>query len=99
MESDYGTLAAGTRVLEARYRDLSPYKPGHVQRWYIPNQATTFVPVELVLHASFHMEKTKLPPRGASSLQSQAVGLGAVVQSEADHNATMEELERRKGGE
>jgi len=68
-------------------------------RWYIPNEATTFVPVELVLHASFHMEKAKLPPRGASSLQRQAVGLGAVVQSEADHNATMEELRRRKDGE
>ena len=26
-------------------------------------------------------------------------GLGAVVQSEADHDATMEELKRRKGGE
>ena len=98
-ESDYGTLAAGSRVLDAQYRDLSPYKPGHTPRWYIPNSATTLVPVELVLHASFEMEDAQLPQRGASSLQRQAVGLGAVVLSEADHDATMEELKRRKCGE
>ena len=74
-----------------------PYKPGHVPRWYIPNSATTVVPVELVLHTSFHM--ATLPPRGASSQQRQAVSLGAVELSEADHDATMEELKRRHDGE
>ena len=84
-------------MLDAQYRDLSPYKPGHVPRWYIPNSATTLVAVELVLHTSFHTAKAALPPRGASSQQRQAVGLGAVVLSEADHDATMEELKQRKG--
>ena len=39
-----------------------------------------------------HMSKAKLPPRGASSQQRQAVGVGAVVLSGADRDATMEEL-------
>lgn len=86
-------------MLDAQYRDLKPYKPGHVPRWYTPNPATTLVPVELVLHASFEMEDAQLPPRGASVQQRWAVGEGAVVLSEADHNATMEALKRRKGGE
>ena len=86
-------------MLDAQYLDLSPYKPGHTPRWYVPNSATTLVPVVLVLHTSFEMEDAQLPPRGASSLQRQAVKLGAVVLSEADHDATMEELERRRGCE
>ena len=45
------------------------------------------------------VEKLKLPPRGASAQQRQGVALGAVVLSEADHALTMEELERRQGGE
>ena len=63
-----------------------------IQGWYTPNPASTIVPVELVLHTGFHMFKAKLPPRGASSQQRQAVGVGAVVLSGADRDATMEEL-------
>ena len=63
-----------------------------IQVWYTPNPASTIVPVELVLHTGFHMFKAKLPPRGASSQQRQAVGVGAVVLSGADRDATMEEL-------
>ena len=96
-DSDYGKLAAGSRVLDARYHDLWPYKPGHVPRVYRPNSATTVVPSELVLHASYEMEKVQLPPRGASWQQKEAVRLGAVVMSEADHDVTMEELKLRKG--
>jgi len=32
-----------------------------------------------MLQTSFEMDKAQLPPRGASSLQRQTIGLGAVV--------------------
>ena len=35
------------------------------------------------------------PTRGASDTQRQAVALGAFILDEDDHDATMEELERR----
>ena len=95
---DYGILVAGSRVLDARFLDLA-YGPERTPRWYTSNPATTMVPVELVLQASFEMDAAELPPRGASSQQRQAVALGAVVLSESVHEATMEELERRHGGD
>ena len=45
------------------------------------------------------MAKAELPPKGASPQQRQAVKLGARVLSEADHEAAMEELRQRAGGE
>ena len=57
------------------------------------------VPVELVLHASFGMATAALPPRGASTQQKQAVKLGSLVLGEADHDAAMEELLQREGGD
>ena len=95
---DYGKLAAGSRVLDAEYVDLV-YKLDRTPRWYTPNPATIKVPVELVLQASFEVEAAELPPRGASSQQRQAVALGAIVLPESVHEATMEELEQRHGGD
>lgn len=95
---DYGVLEAGARVLKACYNDLV-YGPNKTPRWYTPNPAEIVVPVELVLHASFEMAKAELPPKGASPQQRQAVRLGARVLSEADHEAAMEELRQRAGGE
>ena len=89
-----GALAVSARVLNAWY--LSP--TSQATGWYVTNSATTFVPAELVLHARFEMEDAQFPPRGASSLQRQAVKLGAVVLSEVEQDATMEELARRHGG-
>jgi len=100
-ESDYGTLKAGARVLGARYRDLH-YALDRVPRWYTDNTSETaeiVVPVELVLHTSFEMEQAALPPRGASAQQRQGVSKGAVVLAETDHEAAMEELRKRYGGD
>uniref|UniRef100_A0A7S0L8Q6 Uncharacterized protein n=1 Tax=Coccolithus braarudii TaxID=221442 RepID=A0A7S0L8Q6_9EUKA len=97
----YGNIMAGARVIKAHHTDLSPYIPdnnGKVRaRWYIPNPAEVIVPVELVLAASFEMEPAELPPRGASTLQRQAVALGALVLPEAAHEASITELKLRHG--
>ena len=95
---DYGVLKAGARVLDARYLDLV-YGPDKTPRWYTPNPAKCVVPFELVLHASFVMAMAALPPRGASSQQEQAVKPAARVLGEADHEAAMEELLQREGGD
>ena len=93
--SDYGTLEKGHRVLKGHYLNRAP-TPG----WYTPNPEGPFLfPCELVLHASFAMDTAQLPPRGASKQQRDAVGKGAVVLSEADHAAAVEELKQRYGGE
>ena len=39
------------------------------------------------------MDKAKLPPRGSSQQQRDAVAKGGVVLSEADHDTAMEELQ------
>jgi len=73
-----------------------------VPRWYTDNTSETaeiVVPVELVLHTSFEMEQAALPPRGASAQQRQGVSKGAVVLAETDHEAAMEELRKRYGGD
>ena len=61
-ESDWGTLPEGKKVVEAIYCNLVN-KPGYSQaRWYTPSDPpikvkVLKVPVELILHASFEMER------------------------------------------
>ena len=89
-------LEQGDIALDIEYLFLVN-APSTKPRWYHPSEQPTCatIPSHLVLHVGFEMAGAVLPVRGASSQQRQAVGLGAVILSEEDHAASVEELGRR----
>jgi len=94
--ADHGTLDVGASVVDLEYLYLVN-GPTTTPRWYHSSSPPTSVsiPAHLVLHAGFEMVRAVLPERGASSQQRQGVSMGAVVLSEADHEAALLELETR----
>ena len=95
-DSDWDWLDVGTRVVDATWLNLV-YKPKEMRHWYTPHESTVPfpVPVEQILHAGFEMEAAALPARGASTIQRQAVAMGATVLADEDHQAIMSELALR----
>ena len=59
----------------------------------------TAVPCDRVLHTGLRMVKATIAPKNAPQPERKAVSRGAVVLSEADHAAIMEELRGRQGGD
>lgn len=94
----YGVLEEGSHVLDVEMLFLAN-APGTKPRWYHPGvgdkRCVTTIPTHLVLTAGFKMAKAVLPTRGASSQQRQAIGYGAVVLDEEDHEGAVDELAQR----
>ena len=93
---------AGTLVAKARHTNVWHAKePNARPRAYIPNPATVRVPLELVLHSNFPMVPASMGnlKGDRAKRMKAAIGKGAVVLSEDDHEVIMEELHARDMGE
>lgn len=94
-ESDWGTLPEGKKVVEAIYCNLVN-KPGYSQaRWYTPSDPpikvkVLKVPVELILHASFEMERATA--ERPTPMQRSAIAKGALALAEDDLLQSMDAL-------
>ena len=95
--SDFGTLDAGTHVVEAEYCFLI-YKPGNPARWYVKGQPPRVVkvPTHLLLCVGFSMQTAQLG-LAPSRQQKAAIQRGAVVLAEAQHDFAVAALQKRRG--
>jgi hypothetical protein len=96
--SYHAPIEAGTRVLTGEYLFLV-FAPLAARRWYHRRSGVrckVTVPIDLVVHAGFSMEKASLekaPARG--SKEAQGLQFGAVVLAEEDHEEAKQELATR----
>ena len=94
--SDWGTLDAGTHVVEAAWCFLV-YKPGNPARWYVKGQPKRVVkvPTHLLLCVGFSMEPARLG-LAPSRQQKAAIARNAVVLAEEQHNFAVAVLQKRR---
>ena len=96
LRTDWGTLEAGTHVLDGEYAYLV-YKPGNPARWYVMGQPARHVtiPTHLLLRVGFPMQ-TAVTPAKPSRQQRIACERDAVVLSAEEHAAALAVLRQRQ---
>ena len=99
VQSDWGTLAVGTHVVDAEYYFIV-YKPGNLRgnpaHWYVAGQPSraVVVPTHLLLRVGFSMPPALLGPK-PSREQKAACKRHAVVLSDEVHVSAVAMLRRR----
>ena len=92
------TIEAGKRVIKGEYLFLV-FAPNAARRWYHRRagaRCQVTLPVDLVVHAGFSMEKASLEKKPKNgSKEAQGLALGAVVLAEEDHEEARQELATR----
>ena len=94
----HATIEAGKRVIKGEYLFLV-FAPNAARRWYhrcAGERCQVTLPVDLVVHAGFSMEKASLETKPKKkSKEEQALKLGAVMLAEEDHEEACQELATR----
>jgi hypothetical protein len=98
IETEWGTLEEGRYVVDFVYY-WRVFAVSNELRWWTlnPNDQVKQMPTDLIVHASFEMEKASCAKegRGKAGKAAAAVRDGAVVLAEVDHEIVLDEIADR----